>query len=62
MLAHLFRYGKIAHHGAFYNAQTGRMSSLAIDPDQWAKTQRRNRRLSRDITPNTLRRYLCSNS
>jgi hypothetical protein len=47
MLAQLFRYGKIAHHGAFYNAQTGRMSSLAIDPDQWAKTQRRNRRLQR---------------
>jgi PRTRC genetic system ThiF family protein len=47
MLAQLFRYGKIAHHGAFYNAQTGRMSSLAIDPEQWAKTQRRNRRLQR---------------
>jgi PRTRC genetic system ThiF family protein len=47
MLAQLFRYGKIAHHGAFYNAQTGRMSSLAIDPDQWAKTRRRNRRLQR---------------
>jgi PRTRC genetic system ThiF family protein len=47
MLAQLFRYGKIAHHGAFYNAQTGRMSSLAIDPNQWAKTQRGNRRLQR---------------
>jgi PRTRC genetic system ThiF family protein len=47
MLAQLFRYGKIAHHGAFYNAQTGRMSSLAIDRDQWARTQRRNRRLQR---------------
>jgi hypothetical protein len=47
MLAQLFRYGKLAHHGAFYNTQTGRMSSLAIDPDQWAKMQRRNCRLGR---------------
>jgi PRTRC genetic system ThiF family protein len=47
MLSQLFRYGKLAHHGAFYNAQTGRMSSLAIDPNQWARTQRRNRRLQR---------------
>jgi hypothetical protein len=47
MLAQLFHYGKIGHHGAFYNAQTGRMSSLAIDPDQWTKMQRRNRRLQR---------------
>jgi PRTRC genetic system ThiF family protein len=47
MLAQLFRYGKLAHHGAFYNAQTGRMSSLAIDPNQWARTLRRNRRLQR---------------
>jgi hypothetical protein len=36
------------------------MSSLAIDPNQWARTQRRNRRLQRaasfHIPPNTLRR------
>jgi PRTRC genetic system ThiF family protein len=47
MLAQLFRYGRIVHHGAFYNAPTGRMSSLAIDPEQWAKTRRSNRGLQR---------------
>jgi PRTRC genetic system ThiF family protein len=45
MLAQLIRYGRIAHHGAFYNAQTGKMSALAIDPEQWSKVLRRNRRL-----------------
>ena len=45
MLAQLIRYGRIAHQGAFYNAQTGKMSTLAIDPEQWVKMQRRNRRL-----------------
>ena len=37
MLARLFRYGVLTHHGAFYNASTGRMSVLAIDPDLWKK-------------------------
>jgi PRTRC genetic system ThiF family protein len=45
MLAQLIRYGRIAHHGVFYNAQTGKMSVLAIDPEQWSKMQRRNRLL-----------------
>jgi PRTRC genetic system ThiF family protein len=44
MLAQLIRYGRIAHHGAFYNAHTGKMSALAIDPEQWAKRNRRFRR------------------
>ena len=30
MLARLFRYGRISHHGAFINLATGRMVSLAI--------------------------------
>jgi hypothetical protein len=47
MLTRLIRYGRIAHHGAFYDAQTGKMSTLAIDPEQWAKVQRRNRRIRR---------------
>lgn len=45
MLARLFRYGTIAHHGAFYNAATGRASVLAIDPELWKKTRRRSLRL-----------------
>jgi len=37
MLARLFRYGTLTHHGAFYNASTGRMSVLGVDPDLWKK-------------------------
>ena len=43
MLARLFRYGKLNHHGAFFNAETGRMSALPIDPEMWKKVRRRNR-------------------
>ena len=41
MLAQLFRYGKLAHHGAFYNAKTGQMRALPVDPALWRKTRRR---------------------
>jgi hypothetical protein len=37
MLARLFRYGTLTHHGAFYNASTGRTSVLGVDPDLWKK-------------------------
>lgn len=45
MLTRLLRYGSINHHGGFYNAATGRMSALPVDPDLWQKTQRRSRRM-----------------
>jgi hypothetical protein len=45
MLARLFRYGKLNHHGAFFNAETGRMSALPIDPQMWTKVRTRNRRV-----------------
>lgn len=32
MLAQLFRYGKLSHHGAFFNAKTGQMCALPVDP------------------------------
>ena len=41
MLAQLFRYGKLAHHGAFYNAKTGQMRALPVDPALWRKSRRR---------------------
>jgi PRTRC genetic system ThiF family protein len=44
MLARLFRYGTLTHHGAFYNAQTGRMAALPADPQMWARMRRRDRR------------------
>ena len=40
MLAQLFRYGKLAHHGAFFNAKTGQMCALPVDPALWSKTKR----------------------
>jgi len=46
MLARLFRYGTLTHHGAFYNASTGRMSAVPCDPDLWKKIQRRTHRTS----------------
>jgi PRTRC genetic system ThiF family protein len=46
MLARLFRYGKLTHHGGFYNAVTGRMSKLPVDPLVWKRTRRRSQRRS----------------
>ena len=45
MLTRLLRYGTLDHHGAFYNAATGRTVPLPIDPDVWEKQARRRRRL-----------------
>jgi PRTRC genetic system ThiF family protein len=47
MLAQLFRYGKLTHHGAFFNARTGQMSALPVDPKLWSKTRRRSRKSQR---------------
>jgi PRTRC genetic system ThiF family protein len=46
MLARLFRYGTLTHHGAFYNAATGRTSVLGVNSDLWKKIQRRTHRAS----------------
>jgi PRTRC genetic system ThiF family protein len=43
MLARLIRYGVLTHHGAFYNAETGRMAALPVDPRMWERLRRRNR-------------------
>jgi hypothetical protein len=43
-MARLFRYGKLSHHGGFFNAETGRMTALGVDPHLWLKTRRRARR------------------
>jgi PRTRC genetic system ThiF family protein len=44
MLAQLFRYGKLAHHGAFFNAKSGIMSALPVDPALWPKMRKRSKR------------------
>lgn len=43
MLARLFRYGRLTHHGAFYNAATSKMSTVPVDPDQWKAIRKRSR-------------------
>jgi PRTRC genetic system ThiF family protein len=45
MLARLFRYGKLNHHGGFFNAVSGQMSALPCDPQLWSRTRRRTRQL-----------------
>jgi hypothetical protein len=43
MLARLFRHGKLRHHGGFFNAATGNMTAIPIDPALWRRTRRRKR-------------------
>lgn len=35
MLARLFRYGRLSHHGGFVNLATGKLQPLPVDPDVW---------------------------
>jgi PRTRC genetic system ThiF family protein len=44
MLARLFRYGRLCHHGGFFNAGTGQVTALSVDPDLWGRVQRKRRR------------------
>ena len=41
MLGQLLRYGTLSYHGAFFNARTGQMSSLPIDPTMWKRRRGR---------------------
>jgi PRTRC genetic system ThiF family protein len=43
LLAHLFRYGTIEHHGGFVNLATGHTTPLRIDPATWRRIQRRGK-------------------
>jgi PRTRC genetic system ThiF family protein len=47
MLARLFRYARLPYHGGFFNAASGIMTGLPVDPELWRrmrKSQRRRRR------------------
>jgi hypothetical protein len=44
MLARLFRYGRLCHHGGFFNARTGQMTCLPVDPNLWRRTVKRRYR------------------
>ncbi len=41
LLAHLFRYGTIEHHGGFVNLATGHTTPLRIDPATWRRIRSR---------------------
>ncbi len=41
LLARLFRYGEIRHHGAFVDIATSRSVPLMIDPAGWRRARRR---------------------
>ena len=44
MLARLFRYGRLCHHGGFFNAQTGQMMALPVDPALWRRIRKSKKR------------------
>ncbi len=41
LLARLFRYGHISHHGGFVDVATSRAAPLAVDPGVWRRIRRR---------------------
>lgn len=43
MLAQLFRNGKIGYHGGFFNAKSGKISPLPVDPALWLRLKRGTR-------------------
>jgi PRTRC genetic system ThiF family protein len=43
MLARLFRYGRLIHQGGFFNAGTGQMTALPVDPDLWRRIMKLQR-------------------
>lgn len=49
LLARLFRYGEISHHGGFINLASGATSVLRIDPKCWKRMRTASRVGSYDI-------------
>lgn len=43
LLARLFRYGQIEHHGAFVSVAQSRVQPIPIDPALWKRMRRRGR-------------------
>jgi PRTRC genetic system ThiF family protein len=41
LLARLFRYGQISHHGGFVDVATSRSVPLAVDPLRWRRVRKR---------------------
>lgn len=53
MLTRLLRYRELDHHGAFYNAETGRSVPLPISPEKWKEAIQRNQRNARKVRNST---------
>lgn len=43
MLARLFRYGRLTHHGGFVNLATGKMQPLPVDAEVWKRMMAGNK-------------------
>ena len=43
MIGQLFRYGKLVYHGAFFNARTGQVSALPVDPVLWRSLMKKRK-------------------
>jgi PRTRC genetic system ThiF family protein len=50
MLARLFRYGRLGHHGGFFNAATGKMTALPADPEVWRRIRKSKKQLTHPIS------------
>ena len=53
LLARLFRYGQIEHHGAFVDVARNRVQPLPINLDLWKRMRQRGRRFVADRQPTT---------
>lgn len=52
LLAHLFRYGEILHHGGFVDVAGARSVPLPIDPSRWRRIRRqKGANRSRNVLP-----------
>jgi PRTRC genetic system ThiF family protein len=47
MIGQLLGYGKLVYHGVFFNAKTGQMSPLPVDPMLWRRLKKRKNTASR---------------
>jgi PRTRC genetic system ThiF family protein len=43
MIGQLFRYERLVYHGAFFNAKTGQMSALSVDPMLWRRLMKKRK-------------------
>jgi PRTRC genetic system ThiF family protein len=51
LLARLFRYGSLSHHGCFLNLARGSVTPLLVDPHTWKRITQANKRKSRTLLP-----------